>query len=365
MIESIQFLQFQSLRSVKLSLGKLTVIVGPTNTGKTAVMRGIRAVTENRRGESFIMDNTDWTQIRFWVDGHEVIWQKYRKKSSCYFLDGRDSDQAEAQRYLKLYTVEFGKGVKCTPNFQNQLDSPFLLNTSDAVKSRVLGEITNANMLLLANNELKRLLRENTTYRDVRTSDVLVIQRALNAYRQLNEVKLAIEDGKVQSERVRNKLALLDRLADIQRRLVVASADLTTIEARFAKLDAVFLRIRQVPWEGLEDALSLMFKLQGRKEDIDTEVAKARLWKRHRDLLASLPDLALIEMHMQDFTILKGHLERVQEVQAVQNNSEQLEQSSKTTLEDATKDLDKFIKDVRICPLCENVMAAGGISEIV
>jgi energy-coupling factor transporter ATP-binding protein EcfA2 len=54
MLNRIEIRNFQSLVHVDLDLAPLTVIVGPSSSGKSAFIRSMRALHENRRGTAFI-----------------------------------------------------------------------------------------------------------------------------------------------------------------------------------------------------------------------------------------------------------------------------------------------------------------------
>jgi exonuclease SbcC len=51
---SLEVVNFQSLKDVRLQLGKLTVIVGPSSSGKSALVRALRVLVQNGRGSGYV-----------------------------------------------------------------------------------------------------------------------------------------------------------------------------------------------------------------------------------------------------------------------------------------------------------------------
>ena len=172
MIRKVSIRNFQSIENIELEFGRLTAIVGPSNVGKSSVMRALRAAVDNRRGDSFIRDGADSCSVTFIVSDSKnetaVKWAKPRKKSGEYLATGDINtpplvkiDQQQFDRIVQLFDVELVKGVTFNPCFHHQLDQPFLISQSDSLKSKILGQITNATLILLANNDVKKQAIEN------------------------------------------------------------------------------------------------------------------------------------------------------------------------------------------------------------
>ena len=213
MIESIQIKGFQSLHDVSLKLGKLTVVVGSSNAGKSAVIRAIKALVENRRGDSFISDGKKECQVALATDFGSFIWKKTKKSSGTYYFTESDTafqqiPQEMAVRLSKLGWIELGK-TKLLPNFQHQLSPPFLLSESDAQKSKVLGEITNANLILLASGHIKRELRSISYQIDFRAGDLNKTKTALLKFEGLDAVNERLQTLRTRVAAIDSKIKLL------------------------------------------------------------------------------------------------------------------------------------------------------------
>jgi hypothetical protein len=79
---------FQIIRKAEIVVDGITVVRGASNAGKTAMMRAVRALIENRRGDDFIHWDCDEAVVE--VDNGEVSieWHKPRGSGGYYVVDG-------------------------------------------------------------------------------------------------------------------------------------------------------------------------------------------------------------------------------------------------------------------------------------
>jgi len=62
-IHSISCKNFQSLQDVEIELGKFTVIVGASSSGKSALIRAIEAIASNSLNSDNIMQGTKHASV--------------------------------------------------------------------------------------------------------------------------------------------------------------------------------------------------------------------------------------------------------------------------------------------------------------
>ena len=74
MIDRVQILNFQRHGELKIVFDEqITTIVGPSDTGKSSVLRAIRWVAFNRPlGDGFIRFGENECVVRLWVDGRKI-----------------------------------------------------------------------------------------------------------------------------------------------------------------------------------------------------------------------------------------------------------------------------------------------------
>lgn len=144
MIERLLLKDFQIHERMEVVFDeRITVLVGPSDAGKSAVLRALRWLCFNRpSGDSFIRHGSKDTCVRLLVDGQAVLRRKgggvnrYRVEGDVYTAFGTGVP-AQADDLLQLGPV----------NFQAQHDPPFWLSLSPGEVSRELNAIVNLGLI--------------------------------------------------------------------------------------------------------------------------------------------------------------------------------------------------------------------------
>lgn len=144
MLERLTLRNFQRHRKLVVDFDpRVTTIVGPTDAGKSAIIRGLLWVLFNRpSGQAFIRHGTDRTRATLRVDGHRVRRTK-AKKDNAYELDGAEFkafSQGVPDPVRLLLNVE-------ETNVQAQHDSPFWFALSPGAVSKELNRIVNLQVI--------------------------------------------------------------------------------------------------------------------------------------------------------------------------------------------------------------------------
>lgn len=191
MIERVSITNFQSLKQTEVELGVLTVILGPNDLGKSAFFRAIRAAAEAQSGSNFITYGHSLTRVAFLVDGHELVWEKGASVNR-YILDGLSYEKVgrsvppDVSTLLGLDPVDFDKNLTLSLNFADQDDPPFLIPTpgglSTSQVAKVLGDLTNLNVLYRAISEADTRRRRADSLMSVRQGDVQTVSSQLLTY---------------------------------------------------------------------------------------------------------------------------------------------------------------------------------------
>lgn len=240
MIEQVEVRGFQSLRNVKLDLGPLTVIVGASSSGKTALMRALRAVASNVRGNGVITRGQDAAAITVRLGNGEQITLEYARGAWLYRL----VDPAGQERtYTKLNgrvpeDVTAALRIQPVPvagtsiNYAGQFDPPYLLAESGSTIARQLGELTNVTTLFEAAREGIRRRNAYAATLKTREADFDQVTARAAAFTGL-PAKLDIVD------RAETHLAAVTRLHAQVERLAHARSSLRLCESAVADIPTV------------------------------------------------------------------------------------------------------------------------------
>ena len=136
---------YQSWSEASLKLEGVTVVVGPSNRGKSSFTRAIKGALRNEIGPQHIkLGTTEGVEVRLLVDGHSIVASRgiKAKDSLVYNVDGQDYSKLQGGVPDTLEALKFGtvtvNGTTIDPIFAVQLDAQFLLGSSPAEFNNVL-----------------------------------------------------------------------------------------------------------------------------------------------------------------------------------------------------------------------------------
>ncbi len=182
MIRSMAIRNFQAHSRLTLSFSDtVTSIVGPSDVGKSAIIRALRWVAFNRPvGQAFIRDGTERAEVVVVCDEHTIERGK-GKGGNHYIIDGRalgalgNDVPTRVQEILSL----------TEDNFQSQHDSPFWFSETAGEVSRRLNEIMNLGLMDTVMSNLASRLRKTRTEQEVLAGRVAA---AVSEVRSLSRV---------------------------------------------------------------------------------------------------------------------------------------------------------------------------------
>ena len=179
MITKVRIQNFQSIEDNTIEFGRLTVLVGAGDAGKSAVLRAIRAVLLNTGTDEDIREGEDAVLVELWLEDNQAIfWQKERGKGATYTLwsfveepPGKEPPgklftklggkvPAEIAELLSINEIEIDSSTSLTPQLSDQFDPPFIVAESGSKKARILGKMTRLDMVVTAQMMCKRMDRQ-------------------------------------------------------------------------------------------------------------------------------------------------------------------------------------------------------------
>lgn len=228
-IEKVTIKGFQSHidSTFQLSPG-LTVITGPSDAGKTAIVRALRWLAFNEpQGEAFlhtirnadgsVKTAVDQAYVEVTFDNGITISKTRRKGKTTYThsLYPQPWEKAELPPEIKetlgLMKQEYGDFTTCL-NFAFQLDAPFLLSETASVGAKVLGKIAGTEIVDKSIGEVNK--RTHKARQDVAQAEKTIGQLdvELLEYLTLDEKQAAYDLVKERYAAVGVKGKTLDEL---------------------------------------------------------------------------------------------------------------------------------------------------------
>ncbi|VVB50692.1 AAA ATPase domain protein [uncultured archaeon] len=345
---------FQSISDAEVEIGPLTVLVGQSDVGKSAVIRALYLLHRNQGGLELVKHGKSKLEVTQYLDsGLRVAITKgkgvnnYFSGSSTYCKVGRDVPD-EVSRNLRTPELVLDKDQSLDLNFCRQFDTPFLLSDSTTVITKAVSSLSGINIVYAAIREGNSEYQKSKTKAEVlqgNVSDLLKyetlskeVDALLETVREIKALQSSIEDEK---KRVIYYKTLLDGMESLQAR----EADLAPFEFK------------------LQEVLSLWKDGQGlQTKKSSLEVLLDRMQGVHPYSLSDeLPkDIAVLETSLgslvESFELLKTESTLLSKSKVlfagfVDIDSRQAELESR--LFDYQGQIKSLEEQVKICPTCQ------------
>jgi DNA repair ATPase RecN len=244
----IKISNFQSIRTADIELGKLTVIVGASSSGKSALLRALRTLVHNANSPSFVTHGAKTATITLEDEDGTVVSLERGKALATYEVNGVSFPKSG-----KSVPDEVRAALRGLPavvedtdlNFTFQFDRPFLLDEPPSRVSKVLGDLTNINVLHEAVREANRRRLGASGTLKTRRGDLEAVKASLESYRDLPDRVQALKDARAAYGRLKaagdeaaGLSALVNGIEENARGLQQAKAKLVSVpDTDFAELD--------------------------------------------------------------------------------------------------------------------------------
>lgn len=217
---------FQSIKEVEFFIDGYTVIEGPSDIGKSAIMRAIEALLSNDRGDYFIRRGTkeSYVMLNFIKEGFKIEWFKKVKKGGYYVLnEDHENPLEKLNGAVPEQIVDFGiseipiknandRGRVHPQMCSDQHNTLFMIYESPQVRAELISEISEvtkiSKALKLANKDLKSQKREikskDVDLQKIKTKyDIIKAIEIDNLDQEVNDLYLAIRDGRTAVSRLK------------------------------------------------------------------------------------------------------------------------------------------------------------------
>jgi exonuclease SbcC len=208
MVKSLQIKNFQSHENTELEfVPGVNVIIGPTDSGKTAVLRALELLIDNRPlGNEF---NSNWggrTVVRLTTTEEITITRAQAE-------DGTDKTYklSTIESPMKAFGSDVPKEIKEALNFdeinfQAQLDAPFLLTKTPGDVAKHFNKIAHLEKIDIANTNIKKEINQINSDIKHKQTDLKSKTAELETYQYLETLEKEIQAIEILDEQqIQNK----------------------------------------------------------------------------------------------------------------------------------------------------------------
>lgn len=327
-IKSAQIKNFQSHADTEIEFapaGQLTVLIGPSDNGKTAVFRAVRWTAYNEpRGTDFIRVGTNQARITIVLaDGRKVVRERSRKGFNRYILrdaEGKeqifegfgDAVPLEVQETLGIRPVAVGD-LELNLNLAEQLEGPFLgKSVSAPAKAKILGKLAGTEEVDLAVKQLNTDLYRRRQDEKNLNAEITGLREELKKYDYLPELEKTISQVGALLAAVKDNQQKKDRLEKLREGLQKTDQRIKFCTAIIDSLE-MFILAAEPPAGKVEISMMRRDRLTAEKRKLDEIAAGITA---AQDVITRTAGILEADQNIHDVQIDVGTLDILKELQA-------------------------------------------------
>ena len=256
MIRRIQIQNFQNHERSILDLSsRVNVISGPSDNGKSAIVRALRWVIENKPlGDSFCKTGTKDTSVL--IDMGDVCVERFRNGRNNGYRMGEETFLATKGTVPK----EIGDALDIAPPcLQNQTDPYYLLSLSPGEVARHLSQLADLSEIDTAIRKSNSLIGKTQVEAKFAETEIANLEAKLEDTKHLDAIESLLRRIETAISRSEDKVKRWGVLDDITNQIYWAETDLGNLAPVLA-LEALI--------EELQQALTDHAAKQGRRDTL-------------------------------------------------------------------------------------------------
>lgn len=218
----------------------LTVLAGPNNCGKSAVVVALRTLCENIRGDFMVKHGESDCRVRVETDdGHELEWRR-QSGTVSYKVNGREIHRLQGSTpddlhvLLRLPKVSSPKeGDSYDVHFARQKSPIFLLDQPGGDAARFFASSSDAALLMKMQEKHKEKVREKKGEKAILTTETERLKNFLERLKPAEEIDSSLKSVEKEYERL---VALGKRIESLQ-------LDVETLSDQTDKVEHISVRV--------------------------------------------------------------------------------------------------------------------------
>ncbi|NLD49986.1 MAG: AAA family ATPase, partial [Clostridiaceae bacterium] len=251
-IKKVKIENFQSHENTELVFDKgLNVIVGPSDQGKSAVLRAIKWVLYNEpRGNEFIRQGTKGARVTIEISNGYTITRERTQSKNRYILEDAQGQSSIFEGFGNEVPLEIIKAhgipkvvldtdIRSNLNFGEQLEGPFLISESGALRAKAIGRLTGLHIIDKSIRDTAADLRRESQTGERLKDELKSIGERLEEYKDLE----ILEGNLVKSEEV---IRSIEDLLKRVERLEALKHGLNENNSEYVKTRDILIKLSRV-----------------------------------------------------------------------------------------------------------------------
>ncbi len=364
---AVQIKNYQILENAKLEFEDgLNIIVGPSNNGKSAIIRAIEALTYNKAGNSFIRSGTNGAAVAIRTeDGHTIIWSKssdegiYKVDGQVYNKIGR-GQLTEVANILGMSEISINDD-KVRINFLKQMEYPFLLDKNPSQLFSFLSMSNDGDRLTgifsdmrsdlkKTNSEIDTVLGKIDVYKEQITRE----QNLIKNYQGIDELNDRVLSFDSKAQRLTQMQMKLESVKALKEKLISLREEILKLRKIKSDLEAVY--------GDLDNRMSILTKQKDSFKDLSDKRTSLKgiqdTYRQDKEVLKvfdenlSKIDISSYEEHKSRLDGLKSSFTSLK----TKSDTLTKESSDLNQLKSDLSQAESSLAEFNVCPLCGQLL---------
>ncbi len=255
-IKSLELHNFQSHKNSSITFhDKLTVILGQTDQGKSAIIRALKWVLYNEpRGTDFITAGCNTCKVSLKMsDGTVITRERDRNKNRYILIRGGEKQVFEGFGHNVPLEITRAHGIpkifidrdsNAAVNLAEQLEPPFLISESGSKRAKALGRLVGVHIIDAAQRITIKDLNDTEQRRKLLNKEIESIKKELENFTDLDEKEKRVSRLKSLLIELKQKMMKVSKLREINQKLIPTLAGIEESE-NLIKKTGFFIKAEQ------------------------------------------------------------------------------------------------------------------------
>lgn len=425
-IINVEIENFQAHEHLSIDFSQYTGITGPSNRGKTAIIRAINWCLYNTpSGSEFITKGKDKCIVKVtFSDGLVIVRTKGSKVNSYDIYSPNETDQIhlegfgvgpvdEVLRAHGMFEIDFF-GEKQSLNVCKQLSQPFFLGESPTTKAVMIGKLGKTDIIDLSIKNTASSIREKKAKSKEYKAELKEVKAELSELKGLSTMEKALDyadkrlekieyiDSKIKnissiSEKIKSysdksielqeivsreiateqSLELIEKAVEINSVLVSIKKTLLTLDQYRTKLAELKKTIDVCSADELDELIGSIDNIIELTSNINTmrsNISKIKMLMDKKAEIEALPSNNEINEIINSMEFGIDSLESISKIRKVNDKykaytqrkqkGEQVIASLNKDYEQAKAEYTDSLIEAKTCPVCMSVMTEDNVKDI-
>ena len=240
---------FQSHKYTSINFDEgLNVILGPSDSGKSAIIRGIKwALYNEPSGDYYIREGETEAAVTLIFSDNTKVKRIRTKSKNSYILYKKNGEEIKFEGFgisvpeeiveeIGIKKIRLDSDESNAINLGEQLEGPFLLSEKTSTRAGAIGRLIGVNVIDDALKEALRDIRNISNTKRITEERITKIEDELKEYEYLDELEIRLEKVETLRNRISQKSKRRETLINCLKRYDLLNKELLETKDRMNKL---------------------------------------------------------------------------------------------------------------------------------